>query len=151
MSDAGEKTVLLHSNEDSLVFEFSDGTLLAGVWNGEYLTDSDGIPLGWDEIHISVNDEPIEISNTTYCQSLCRIYFGEEETISVWYVQAFGILIYIFGIVSVLQPDEVHFFLSRWRYNNPELSEAGRLLEQISGVIFSILGIVTMSGIMLLV
>lgn len=150
VSDTEEKNVSLHSKADVLEFSFADGTSLKGVWDGETLTDSEGFPIGWDEIQVSINGEPAEVSNATYCQSLCRIYFGKEETISVWYMQGLGLLVYILGIVSILYPDEAHFFLSRWRYHNPELSETGRLMEQIGGVMLSVLGVSIMSGVLLM-
>ncbi|MDO4340203.1 MAG: hypothetical protein Q4C91_19295 [Eubacteriales bacterium] len=151
VADGEEKTVSVYENANLLVFSFSDGTSLEGSWDGEYLTDSQGFPVGWDEIQFSVNGEPIEagISNAAYCQALCKIYFGKEETISVWYFSVIGILVYILGVVSILHPDEAHFFLSRWKYHNPELSETGRLMEQIGGVALCVLGVSIMSGILL--
>lgn len=150
VSDTGKKTVSVKVERNSLIFAFSDGTSLTGVWDGVYLTDSEGLPVGWDMVQISVNEKPIEVSNATYCQALCRIYYGKEETISKWYIQVVGILIYLLGIVSVLYPDEVHFFLIKWKYNNPELSETGRLLEQIGGVMISVMGIGITSGVLLM-
>ena len=57
---------------------------------------------------------------------------------------------YVLGIVTILNPDGVHFFLSRWKYNNPELSEPGRLLEQIGGGFIVVIGIGIMTGALLL-
>lgn len=151
VSDTGRKTVSVNADENSLTFAFSDGTSLTGTWDGTNLTDSEGLPIGWDEIHISAGAESVEASNTAYCEALCRIYYGEEETRSAWYIQAVGIVIYILGIVTVLRPDRAHFFLSGWRYHNPELSEAGRLLEQASGIVIAVLGVGMMSGVWLMV
>lgn len=153
VSGADEKyvSVRLSDGTDSVTFNFSDGFSVTGFWNGQDFTDSDGLPVGWDEIQVSIGDAPVRLSNTAYCQTLSRIQYGEEETISAWYIQAFGVLIYVLGILSVLYPDTAHFFLSRWRYKDPELSEAGRFLEQAGGLTVSALGAGIMSGAVFLV
>ena len=51
---------------------------------------------------------------------------------------------------DLVDSDGVHFFLSRWKYNNPELSEPGRLLEQIGGGFIVVIGIGIMTGALLL-
>ena len=66
------------------------------------------------------------------------------------YIAFLGVLVYVLGIVTILNPDGVHFFLSRWKYNNPELSEPGRLLEQIGGGFIVVIGIGIMTGALLL-
>lgn len=133
-----------------LRFDFSDGTSLSGCWNGEFFTDQEGFPLGYKELQILSNGEKAPVSDVAYGQALCQIYFGKEETISEWYVQIFGLLIYILGILSIMYPDHVYFFLQRWRYKDPELSGTGRMVEQISGGILSACGIGMMSGIILM-
>ncbi|MCI9490952.1 MAG: hypothetical protein HFG97_13340 [Dorea sp.] len=148
VSKSGERTVSLTSKENVLSFSFSDGTSVTGLWNGEFLTDSDGLPLEYENIQITVNNAPVPVSDTAYCQALCRIHFGDYETVSAWHIQIFGILIYIWGLVSILYPDNVYFFLQRWRFRDPELSETGRLLEQAGGAVLTIMGIAIMSGIM---
>lgn len=146
ISDFGEKTVSVYSDEDKITFDFSDGFSATGLWNGDEFTDLEGLPFGWDNISVWSN-EPVEISDEAYCQTLCRIYMGKEETISAWYLQAIGVLVYIMGIVIILYPDEAHFFLEKWRYKEPELSDLGRLLEQIGGLAVVILGIGIMTGV----
>lgn len=150
VSRRGEKTVSLHSDQDTLEFTFSDGTSLSGLWNGVFFTDSDGFPYEYKEIQITTDDKPAKISNEAYCQVLCEIYFGKYETISAWYIQILGILFYIWGIVSIIYPDQVYFFLRKWQYKNPELSDAGRLLEQAGGAFLCLFGVGIMSGIILL-
>lgn len=151
VSDSGEKAVSFQLDAGLLVFDFSDGASLQGYWNGEYLVDAEGFPIGWENIEVLINEEPAKISNADYCQVLCRIYYDKNETISEWYLQVLGILVYIVGILLILYPNKAHFFLGKWRYNNPELSEAGRAMEQIEGGILVILGIGMMSGILMLV
>lgn len=148
VSRSGKRTVSLTSEENVLNFSFSDGASVTGLWDGEFLTDSDGIPLEFENLQITVNNAPVHVSDTAYCQALCRIYFRDYETVSAWYIQILGSLIYIWGIVSILYPDNVYFFLQRWRFKDPQLSETGRLLEQAGGAVLTILGISIMSGIM---
>lgn len=150
VSQRGEKTVSLHFDQGILEFTFSDGTSLTGLWNGEFFTDSDGIPYVYKEIQITTDNKPFRISNEAYCQVLCEIYFGKYETISAWHIQILGILFYIWGIVSIMYPDHVYFFLRKWQYKNPELSDAGRLLEQAGGIVLCIFGVGIMSGCLLM-
>jgi hypothetical protein len=82
---------------------------------------------------------------------LCKIYYGKYETISAWYLQLLGVILYVLGIVVVLYPNKTHFLFSRWRYQSPELSEMGRIVEQIGGVVISVIGVVVMSGLLMVV
>lgn len=147
VSDGGSRTVTVKADGDLLNFVFPDGTSLTGVWNGTYLMDLDGLPIGWNQVQILANNEAAEISDTTYCQALCRIYYDCGETISEWYINLVGMMIYSLGIVTVLYPHKVHFFLIGWRYNNPKLSDMGRLSEQIGGVVIGVIGILVMTGV----
>ncbi|MCH5273453.1 MAG: hypothetical protein J1E35_07245 [Lachnospiraceae bacterium] len=148
VSDTGERTVSLRTDADSLVFVFSDGTSLTGYRNGRDLTDAEGFPFGWKETQLSGNNTSTQADNAAYCLSLYKIYLGEYESISVWPLQALGLIIYISGIAAVLYPDKAHFFLRRWRYQNPELSDAGRRTEQRCGIAISVVGILVMSGVL---
>lgn len=146
VTDTAEKAGSLRSEGNSLHFSFSDGASLTAIWNGQYLAGPDGLPMGWGDVRISVNNEPIELNNTDYCLALCRIYVGETESISAWPVLALGLLIYIFGVIAFLYPDKTHFLFRRWWYDNAELSDAGRFLERTGALLTSVLGILMMSG-----
>lgn len=152
VSDTGEKTVSLRFNNDLATFEFSDGKSYEGYFDEARKTfhNSEGIPIGWDSIQISVGDEPKRISDLTYCVPLFQIYFDKGETMGSWYMQVLGIIFYILGIITVLYPNEVHFFLTRWKYDSPELSESGMLMERIGGMIECLVGIVFMSELIVL-
>ena len=45
--------------------------------------------------------------------------------------------------------DKVYFFLRRWQFQNAELSDEGRTVTVIGGVIICIIGIGVMSGLIL--
>lgn len=77
-------------------------------------------------------------------------YFDEGETRGIWYLQVLGIILYILGIITVLYPNEVHFFLTSWKYDYPELSESGLLMQRIGGIIDCLVGIAFMSGLVVL-
>jgi hypothetical protein len=51
-------------------------------------------------------------------------------------------VIYALGIASFFWPEEVHFWGSRWRYVNAELSDEGILVQKISGAACAVVGVV---------
>ena len=144
MSDTGEKRVSLKFHNDLATFDFSDGKSYEGYYDEATATfrDKEGMIIGWDE--------PKKISDRTYCVPLFQIYFDECETRGIWYLQVLGIILYILGIITVLYPNEVHFFLTSWKYDYPELSESGLLMERIGGIINCLIGVAFMSGLVVL-
>ena len=152
MSDTGERTVSLQFNNNLATFDFSDGKSYEGYFDEvtETFRDKEGMIIGWDSIQIVGGDEPKEISDRSYCVPLFQIYFDEGETRGCWYLQVLGIILYILGIITVLYPNEVHFFLTSWKYDYPELSESGLLMERIGGIIECLIGIAFMSGLVVL-
>jgi len=147
-SDAGEKIITLSQKADMLVMDFMDGTVAEGYWDGKYFRNKEGVPFGWDNIQITTDNEPVRVNDKSYCHALCKIYFGAEETMAPWYTLVAGLIIYILGLISIMYPEEVHFLFKQWQYNKPELSDAGRLAEQIGGAVVVVVGICIMSGIM---
>lgn len=152
ISDAGEKTVSLQFHNDLATFDFSDGKPYEGYFDKVTGTfrDKEGRIIGWDTIQIVGGDEPKKISDRTYCVPLFQIYFDEGETRGIWYLQVLGIILYILGIITVLYPNKVHFFLTNWKYDYPELSESGLLMEQTGGIVECLIGIAFMSGLVVL-
>lgn len=152
VSDTGEKTVSLKFHNDLATFDFSDGKSVEGYFDDATgnLRDKEGMPIGWDSIQILVGDEPKKISDRTYCVPLFQIYFNKGETRGSWYLQILGIILYILGIITVLYPNEIHFFLSSWKYDYPELSESGLLMERIGGIVECLIGFAFMSGLVVL-
>ena len=148
MADSGEKTVSLQFDNDLATFDFSDGKSYEGYFDEatETVRDKEGMIIGWDSIQIVAGDELKEVSDRTYCKPLLLIYFEKDETRGSWYLQILGIILYILGIITVLYPNEVHFFLTSWKYDYPELSESGLMMERIGGIVECLMGIAFMSG-----
>ena len=149
--DGEEREIVLAENGSELSFSFSDGEYVSGFWNRMNLVDSEGIPLGFRDVRVVVNGESVKPGNISYCEAICKIRLGDTETRSEWYLEVVGLFFYILGIMSMVYPDKMHFFLKRWAYNNPELSESGRVMEQIGGGFVAIMGIVLMSGVLFLI
>ena len=51
-------------------------------------------------------------------------------------------LVYAVGAFSFLAPDRAAFFLQMWRYDQAELSDAGRWVEQMGGTLLMLFGAV---------
>ena len=148
MSASGEKTVSIRPEGDAYEVSFPDKVSYTGYWMQDEFVDSSGIRIGvidFDDLY--ANTESSEIRDADYCQAIGKIYFGKSETISAWYIQALGIICYILGIIVILLPNETYFFLTKWRYRNPELSETGIVFQKAGGVVLSALGVAIMSGV----
>lgn len=145
VADGKKVNVSYTMNGDQVTFSFADDSI-SGTWMGDQLIAADGSPVGLDEIQITTGNEKPVISNETYSNALGHILYGNLESISFWGFTVFGILIYVLGIVQIYYPDKVYFFLRRWQFQNPELSDTGKAVVVIGGVILSIIGIGVMSG-----
>lgn len=85
-----------------------------------------------------------------YSYALCRIIYDNKETISTWYMNILGLFLYILGIICAIYPEECYFFLKKWQFKNGELSDLGRLWQQVGGGIIAAMGIFIMSGMAML-
>ena len=148
VADGKKANVSYTMNGDQVTFSFADDSI-SGTWMGDQLIAADGSPVGLDEIQITTGNEKPAISNETYSNVLGHILYGNLESISFWGFTVFGILIYVLGIVQIYYPDKVYFFLRRWQFQNPELSDEGKAVVVIGGVILCIIGIGVMSGLIL--
>lgn len=114
---------------------FPDGVTVTGTWDGRHLCDLSGVPYAYtaDAITIVVNNESVPPSHTYQADVLCRMSMGEtEQRGSLWCV-AIGLLLYLIGALSILFPDKMHFFGGRWMYDQAELSDIGRFVQQLAG------------------
>lgn len=145
VTDGKKKTVSYTMKGDQVTFSFVDDTI-SGTWTGDQLFAADGSPVGWDEMQIFASDDKRTVSDVAYSNVLGRILYGNLESISFWGFTVLGILIYVLGIVQIYCPDKMYFFLRRWQFQNPELSDTGRIVVVIGGVILCIVGIGVMSG-----
>lgn len=55
-----------------------------------------------------------------------------------------GGLLYLIGAVTFLYPEKVHFFGTRWRYKNAELSDDGIMMQMFSAVVMMIMAAIIM-------
>ena len=148
VADGKKQSVSYTMKGDQVTFSFADDTI-SGTWTGDQLFAADGSPVGWDEMQIFASDDKHTVSDAAYSNVLGCILYGNLESISFWGFTVLGILIYVLGIVQIYCPDKVYFFLRRWQFQNPELSDEGRTVTIIGGVIICIIGIGVMSGLIL--
>ena len=109
----------------------ADGSLWAGM-NAEFASD---------DKHTSVMRHTAMCWDVFFTAIWSRFHFGDLTVL--------GVLIYVLGIVQIYYPDKVYFFLRRWQFQNAELSDEGRTVTVIGGVIICIIGIGVMSGLIL--
>ena len=148
VADGKKQNVSYTMKGDQVTFSFADDTI-NGTWTGDQLLAADGSPVGWDEMQIIAGNEKPVISDETYSNALGHILYGNLESISFWGFTVLGVLIYVLGIVQIYYPDKVYFFLRRWQFQNAELSDEGRTVTVIGGMIICIIGIGVMSGLIL--
>ena len=140
VADGKKQNVSYTMKGDQVTFSFADDTI-NGTWTGDQLLAADGSPVGWDEMQSFASDDKHTVSDAAYSNVLGRILYGNLESISFWGFTVLGVLIYVLGIVQIYYPDKVYFFLRRWQFQNAELSDEGRTVTVIGGMIICIIGI----------
>lgn len=139
--------------KEQITFYFPDQTI-SGSWDTErkQLYDN-GAPVlqngNFEFSEDGVNIAP-DMGQERCSYALCGIIYNDQETISKWYMNILGLILYILGIICVMYPEECYFFLIRWQFENGELSTLGRLWQQIGGGIIAGMGIFIMSGMAML-
>lgn len=126
---------------------FDDGNTIEGYWNDlnrlvdaddNLIADASDI-ISFDNSAVN-NEKKFPISNEYLAEYLCGIdKEANIETRGSIILILLGVFIYICGLISLYWPNEIFFFLNKWRYEKPCLSETGKLVEQISGVVFIII------------
>ena len=148
VADGKKQSVSYTMKGDQVTFSFADNSI-SGTWTEGQLFAADGSPVGWDEMQIIAGNEKPAISDETYSNALGHVLYGNLESISFWGFTVLGVLIYVLGIVQIYDPDKVYFFMRRWQFQNAELSDEGRTVTILGGVIICIIGIGVMSGLIL--
>lgn len=135
------------NNGTQVCVTFQDGSVVEGIWNGDTLSDADGRDLSFGSVEIvtTVNGKRPSVSDATWSSIFCRLSLGDTETKGSWLFLFIGTVAYVLGALGFLFPDNVHFFLRRWQYEKAALSDAGRFVAKIGGIVAMILG-----GIMML-
>ena len=135
--------------KEQITFNFMEQTI-SGIWDpaqGELYDD--GVPV-LQNGNFEVSADGVMVAHGTaqerYSYALCRIIYDNPQTISRWYLNILGLILYVLGIICVMYPEECYFFLRKWQYKNGELSTLGRLWQQIGGGIIAATGIFIMSG-----
>lgn len=144
-----EQSASLTRQGDSVSITFDDGTIIKGIWNGQWLSDEEtGLPLNFssDNITVTVGNQPSEPGKPAVSSALCQIVWGDLEPRGSIVLVIVGGLLYALGAVTFLFPNEAHFFLRRWAYQKAELSEDGVLAEKIGGIVGMAAGVVVMIG-----
>lgn len=153
----GEKqTAQLVWDGSDVKITYSDGTVINGMWGGDGLSDEEGVPIIYSEDYMDDYEGagayggPAKVRKAVLSEALCRISRNAAGMRGSVWLMLFGTVLYILGIVIIRNPEASFFFLNRWRYKDAELSEAGKVVEQISGIAVMIVGAVFLSGIFLL-
>ena len=153
VSHGKKQEVSYEIEKEQITFYFPDQTI-SGSWDTEQkeLYDN-GVPVlqngNFEFSEDGVNITP-DMGQERCSYALCRIIYNDQETISKWYMNILGLILYILGIICVMYPEECYFFLKRWQFKNGELSTLGRLWQQIGGGIIAGMGIFIMSGMAML-
>lgn len=127
----------LVQEDENIRLTFSDGRMVEGVGDGESLYDAQGVPLVWsDGITITLNGERAPVGVYTLSNWLYRMYAGTLERRGEPLMIALAALLYGLGLLNLLWPDRMFFLFSRWQYSHAELSDEGRLAQQLGGVVF---------------
>ena len=139
-----KSTKLFDLEHDYATITFDDGTVVEGTWfRDSQLLDQDRMPISWamdDMISFSGVSEMTGFDAGGLAVLLCRLDHGDTEQNGTLYFVLLGALLYVIGVLNFLYPDMMHFMGSRWRYRNAELSDDGRLAEQVGGVVCMIVG-----------
>jgi len=144
------QSVVMETDGKRYSFQYEDGALVegfAGHWSDE-LVDAEGVPLGWtDGVAIYIGEEPVDDAFSgkyNLSNVLFRMHEGICEQKGHVLLIVFGLLLYALGVASILWPEKVHFFGSRWRYAHAELSSDGIAVQILSGIANIVLAIVLM-------
>lgn len=132
----------LAQEDENIRLTFSDGRMVQGVGDGERLYDAQGMPLGWaDSVTITVGDERAPVNVYTLGNWLYRMYAGTLERRGEPLLLLLAALLYGLGLLNLLWPEKMFFLFNRWQYSHAELSDAGRLAQQLGGVVWVALSV----------
>ena len=86
--------------------------------------------------------QPRAVGRLTLAETFCKIVFAEHTRAGSVGLVLIGAVMYIVGALGFLFPEEMHFLFTRWRYYQPELSDAGIWWEKAGAVCLMIMGAV---------
>lgn len=143
-----EHSANLQRDGDFASITFDDGTTFEGAWDGQWFYDKQtGLPMEFGGgVTVVVGDQIPSTGKPAISNALCRIAWGDLEQRGHVSLLLVGSLLYALGAVTFLFPNEAHFFLRRWAYQNAELSETGLFMEKAGGVAGMVVGVAVMMG-----
>lgn len=165
-----ESAVMTWTETDSpygkyqVTITFSDGEVREGIWgrDGELMGDSgmslwmEGMFFGEESITITYEtsqnygmSQSPKVGKLTLANTFCKIVFEETTRAGLVRCVLLGAVFYIVGALGFLFPEEMHFLFTRWRYHQPELSDAGIWWEKVGAVCLMVMGVVVMFMILL--
>ena len=133
--DGSPERVTLTRDGQVLRFGFSDGESVEGCLADGQLVNAQGMPLWMEDGQTQASVQRVRL-----CETLARMSGGETEARAPYLMLLAFALAYAVGAFSFLAPDRAAFFLQRWRYDQAELSDAGRWVERASGALLMLLG-----------
>lgn len=138
---------------------FDDGEVREGIWgrDGELIGETglslwmEGIFNGDESITITYEttqnygmSQPHKVGKLTLAETFCKIVFEETSRAGLVRAVLLGAVFYIVGALGFLFPEQMHFLFNRWRYYQPELSDAGIWWEKAGAVCLMCVGAVIM-------
>lgn len=106
------------------------------LWNSRYVNADGEYLLNAQDLFYIRTDSYSSIGKSPLVRLLLDMREGEAEARGVGWVALLYALVYWIGAATLLWPEEMAFFGSRWRYSTePELSDDGLMFQYIGGVI----------------
>lgn len=153
VEDGKKKTAFCYVEGYNIRVQFDDEEI-DGSWDSQmqyiYITGEDGNVVGIGDFQTDYDDSEPGISNSVYANAIARIAYHDTERRSYRIYIISGWILYVAGAAGILYPDQSVFFLRRRLYAEElELSDFGRFMARLSGVLCMGTGIVLMSGLYL--
>lgn len=134
--NVGEQERILLTDGMTLDMEGHDQRLYMNE-QGEFLVNPDKL------FYVAMDGK--SISKNGLAHALVNMADAEPETRGDWQLALVYTAIYALGAALFLWPEKLAFFGERWRYQTePELSDAGILMEKLGGVLLMGLGVIMM-------
>ncbi len=137
---------------EKITVAFDSGETVTGYDQGfSHLMNEDGSFIEMNPLIIIVDGELTEpLSKTALADRFFALWKeGGEQWGPLWFPPLMAI-VYLLGMVQILWPEETYFFLSRWRYTHPELSEDGLMVQKLGGWVALIGPVLLMYGLLLI-
>ena len=133
------RSLTLYFEAEKAIATFSNGKKISGYLIDGELVDGSGTPLySNNDIYIASEEEyNNSFPADEYDMALfaTKAYKGEIENFNSPIFLVFPLIVFVIGMFALYFPNRFHFFGSRWRYEDAELSEEGIASEKLTGVL----------------